>query len=194
MTAPPLPLTPAPPLEGSFSGRCNHARKYGLQLSAKGCSYWLIGLYLKSQQSAPQICPEMVPGRVVEGVPAGGSSSGQYQQIENRHDSPEIRTRSSIDRFAKGWVRKIHVISQAIAQAARSGSNRRLSRTVRIRRHAERNRLASRSGSQVHCSPGSHGQLLRKCQTAMLGIQYRGTARRAGKQAGDRQARRSRFQ
>src|SRR5450759_1167004 len=37
-----------PNLEGSTSGRRNHARKNGLQLSAKGCSSLLVGSCLKS--------------------------------------------------------------------------------------------------------------------------------------------------
>jgi hypothetical protein len=38
--------------------------------TAKGCSRLPVGSYLRSRQSAPQICPAMVPGWMVEGIPA----------------------------------------------------------------------------------------------------------------------------
>jgi hypothetical protein len=37
------------------------------------CNQRPLGSYLKPQQSAPQICPANVSGRMVEGMPAGGS-------------------------------------------------------------------------------------------------------------------------
>jgi dihydrofolate reductase len=41
----------------------------------------LIGSYLKSPQSAPQLCPAMILGWMVEGIPAGGSKKRRRRHL-----------------------------------------------------------------------------------------------------------------